>query len=77
MTDREQLLAWIEDEQDAMVAFYQDFVRAKSPNPPGDTLAAAGHITQFLTQHDVPHRIVDPNPIMPNVIGTFEGGAPG
>ena len=77
MTDREQLLAWIEEEQGAMVAFYQDFVRAKSPNPPGDTLAAASHITQFLTQHDVPYRIVDPNPVMPNVIGTFEGSSPG
>ena len=77
MTDREKLLDWIESEQETMVAFFQDFVRAKSPNPPGDTTEAAAHVTRFLEQHSVPFRIVDPNPVMPNVIGTFEGATPG
>ncbi len=77
MTDREQLLSWIETEQDDMIAFFQDFVRAKSPNPPGNTLEAAKHITDFLDKHDVPYRLVAPNEIMPNIVGTFEGGDAG
>ena len=77
MDDRAQLLAWIEQEEAAIVGFFQDFVRAKSPNPPGDTTEAVKHITDFLTAQGAPHRLVDPQPTMANVVGTFEGGAPG
>ena len=77
MNDRDQLLAWIEEEEATIVAFFQDFVRAKSPNPPGDTTEAVRHITDFLTAQDAPFRLVDPQPTMANVVGTFEGAAPG
>ena len=75
MSDREQLLAWIEDEQDTLVAFLQDFVRARSPNPPGETTEAAAHITRTLEQHGVPYRVVAPQAEMPNIVGTFDGAA--
>jgi hypothetical protein len=38
MTDaRARILAWIEEERDAIVAFLQGFLRQRGPNPPGDT----------------------------------------
>jgi len=77
MSDRQQLLDWIDAEQDQIFGFYQDFVRKKSPNPPGDTTEAVGHITKFLDGTGVPYRLVDPQPTMANVLGTFEGGRPG
>ncbi|MEO1192968.1 MAG: M20/M25/M40 family metallo-hydrolase [Pseudomonadota bacterium] len=77
MEPREQLLAWIEAEQDEILSFFQDFIRAKSPNPPGDTTEAVAHITRFLEAKELPHRLVAPQPTMANVVGTFEGGAPG
>jgi succinyl-diaminopimelate desuccinylase len=77
MNEREQLLDWVEAEQDAMVAFYRDFVRTPSPNPPGDTTAAVNHITNFLDSQAVPFRLVAPEPTMPNVVGTFEGNDAG
>ncbi|MEQ8651334.1 MAG: M20/M25/M40 family metallo-hydrolase [Kiloniellales bacterium] len=77
MQDREQLLAWIEAERDEILTFFQDFVRAKSPNPPGDTTEAVAHITRFLERQGVPFRLVDPEPTMANVLGSFEGTAPG
>ncbi len=77
MGDREQLLAWIEAERDEILTFFQDFIRAKSPNPPGDTTEAVAHITGFLERQGVPFRLVDPQPTMANVVGTFEGGAAG
>ncbi len=77
MDDREQLLAWIEAEQDTIIGFFQDFVRAKSPNPPGDTTEAVAHITGFLERSGVPFRLVDPQPTMANVVGTFEGAETG
>ncbi len=33
-------LAGIERDRDLLVAILRDFVRCRSPNPPGDTLAA-------------------------------------
>ena len=77
MSDRQQLLDWIDAEQDQIFGFYQDFVRKKSPNPPGDTTEAVRHITRFLDGSGVPYRLVDPQPTMANVLGTFEGGRPG
>ena len=68
MSEREQLLKWLDAEQDDMLAFYQDLVRIRTPNPPGNTVDAAAHITDFLTKHGVPHRLVSPEPTMPNVI---------
>lgn len=77
MSDRQQLLDWIEAEKDAIVAFFCDFVRARSPNPPGDTREAVGHITGFLDARKVPYRLVAPEPTMPNVVSTFNGSKPG
>ncbi len=77
MSDRQQLLDWIDAEQDQIFGFYRDFVRKKSPNPPGDTTEAVRHITRFLDGSGVPYRLVDPQPTMANVLGTFEGGRSG
>ena len=77
MSDRRQLLTWVEEEEAAIIGYFQDFVRAKSPNPPGDTTVAVRHITSFLESQDLPFRLVDPQPTMANVLSTFEGGQPG
>lgn len=77
MTDRADLLNWIESEKGAIIDFFQGFVRAASPNPPGDTTVAVGFITRFLEAQGVPFRLVDPQPAMANVVGTFEGAQPG
>ncbi len=76
-TDRDQILLWIEEERDAIVALLQRLVRARSPNPPGDTLAAAAVVRERLDAEALPYRIVDPNPVMPNFVGTFDGGRKG
>ncbi len=77
MEDRVQLLAWIEAEREEILTFFQDFIRAKSPNPPGDTSEAVAHITSFLERQGLPYRLVDPQPTMANVVGSFEGAGPG
>jgi len=72
-----QLLRWIDEDRDEIVRFLCDFVRAKSPNPPGDTTLAAAHVTGFLEQNKLPFRIIAPQATMPNIVGSFEGGRPG
>ena len=42
-----ELLRWIDEDRDTIIRFLCEFVRAKSPNPPGDTTRAAAHVTGF------------------------------
>src|SRR5262245_37171694 len=72
-----QLLRWIDQDRDEIVGFLCDFVRAKSPNPPGDTTLAAAHVTRFLERNGLPFRVIAPQPTMPNVVGAYDGGRPG
>src|SRR5262245_55129809 len=72
-----QLLRWIDQDRDEIVGFLCDFVRAKSPNPPGDTTLAAAHVTRFLTLNGLPFRVIAPQPTMPNIVSAFDGGRPG
>src|SRR5437660_12324931 len=74
---KKQLATWIDDDRDKIVKFLCDFVRAKSPNPPGDTTLAAAHVTRFLERNQLPFRVIAPQPTMPNIVGSFEGGRPG
>ena len=74
---RQMLLDQVERDRDRLVDFLARFVRAKTPNPPGDTREAVELIKSTLEAEDVPYRIVDPRPEFPNVIGSYECGAPG
>ena len=61
MDGRGQLLEAIDCERERIIAFFRDFVRCESPNPPGDTTDAVRHITEFLSAEGVPWRLVDPS----------------
>ncbi len=74
---KKQLLQWIADDEGTLVDFYTGFVRAKSPNPPGDTRAALAHVAAFLDGRHLPYRTVAPRENMPNIVASFEGGQPG
>ena len=78
MTDmRAQLIDWIDEDRDVFLEFLGDFVRAKSPNPPGDTREAGALVERFLSDRKLPFRIIAPNPEMPNYVGNFQGSRPG
>jgi len=77
MDTRQQLLGWVEEHRQDIIDFFQAFVRARSPNPPGDTTEAVSHIRQFLDGHGLDYRVIDPQPTMANIVASFEGGAPG
>lgn len=74
---RDELLALITRDEAALIGLLGDVVRAASPNPPGDTRAAAGVLTAWLSRHEVPFRLVGPDPAMPNILASFEGARPG
>jgi succinyl-diaminopimelate desuccinylase len=76
MSERD-LLAAIDRDRAAIIAFLQAFVRQKSPNPPGDTRQVAKFVTDFLDGHSLAHRVIAAHPEMPNIVATFEGATPG
>ena len=76
-SDREQLLESIDRRREEFIDFLRGFIRARSPNPPGDTLEAAAFIRAFLSRQGLEHRVIAPNETMPNIVASFEGGKPG
>ena len=76
MDYRNQILSWIEEEETQLVTFLQNFIKAKSPNPPGNTIEVIKFIKAHLEKYDVPFRVVAPQPKMPNLVGSFKGSQP-
>jgi succinyl-diaminopimelate desuccinylase len=76
-TRKAELLQRIDSDREVLLNFFRDFIRCPSPNPPGDTRDAAGHIRQLLTRHNVDYRVIAPNEVMPNIVATFDAGKPG
>lgn len=74
--DSESLLEAIKADTEAHVKFLQRLVQAASPNPPGDTLAAAVVIRDYLSsQHNIQSHVIAPGgERMPNVVAEFSCG---
>lgn len=74
---REKVLAWIAEDEHALVDFFQRLVRTPTPNPPGDTRAAMALVTGFLDGEDLPYDLISARDDLPNLVATVEGGRPG
>jgi succinyl-diaminopimelate desuccinylase len=72
-----ELVERIESDREVLLDFLRGFIGCPSPNPPGDTRAAADHIQKFLSRPGAECRLIAPNEIMPNIVATFEAGQPG
>lgn len=74
---REKLLAWLDEERQEIIGLLKALLRARSPNPPGDTRSAADVICAFLRRKEIEPRIIAPHPEMPNIVASFEAPTPG
>ena len=74
---KEDVEAWVEADRDTLIDFLQTFIRCRSPNPPGDTLEAAGHVRSFLDGRGLDYEVIAPNEAMPNIVASFDGGGAG
>jgi succinyl-diaminopimelate desuccinylase len=77
MTPKERILSWIENDRDELIRFLSSFVAVPSPNPPGDTRAAADFLMSQLRAKGVPIEIRAAREHLPNVVGSFDGGRKG
>ncbi len=71
------LIDRVEADRDMLVGFLRGFLRARSPNPPGDTREATRYITDFLEAKGVTFDVVGPDPEKPNVVSSFDSPAEG
>ena len=74
---KKQLLDRIEADRDKLIGFFSEFVATPTPNPPGDTRNAVAHIRRFLDEHGLSHRVIDPEPLFPNVVASFDCASDG
>jgi succinyl-diaminopimelate desuccinylase len=69
-----RILNTIAERQDEWLRLVAELVRRPSPNPPGDTGAAAACVVDFLRGRARAPRIVTPRPGMVNVVTQIENG---
>ena len=74
---KQSLLQRIEADREVLIDFLRGFIRCKSPNPPGDTREVAAYVRGFLDRHGLAYRVIAPHEQMPNIVATFDAGAPG
>ncbi len=77
MNTRARLEERLHQDRDAIVDLCADIVRIPSENPPGDTRRVADYVTGYLEQRGLPYEVIAPQPTMPNIVATVEGGEPG
>ena len=77
MTPKEQILAAIARDEQRIIDFLARFVRAPSPNPPGDTRQAMSVIEAELRRFGIHGRRLSVKDEMPNLVADFEGVRPG
>ena len=60
---KQELLSWVDRDREMLIAFFQDFIRCRTPNPPGDTIAAARHVRAVLDDNKIDklRRYADPS----------------
>jgi len=74
---RATLLGWIEADRDKLVSFLSAFVRASSPNPPGDTREATAVLDAWLRAEGHQPAIHAAHAHLPNLVCHAEGGGRG
>ncbi len=74
---KDTLLGWVERDREKLITFLREFVRCKSPNPPGDTLEAAAFVRKHFRERDIRFEEIAPVADRPNFIATFDTGRPG
>jgi succinyl-diaminopimelate desuccinylase len=73
----DELLSRLDAQRDRSIALLRDLLRVPSPNPPGDTRAAAGLLQRVLHEVGLQPQVFSPHPEMPNIVAGFMCGHAG
>jgi acetylornithine deacetylase/succinyl-diaminopimelate desuccinylase-like protein len=72
-----RLIDRVEADREEIVGFLRGFLRARSPNPPGDTRDACMYVTDYLDSRGVEYEVVGPDAEKPNIVSNFKADRPG
>lgn len=73
---KSSLLADIEADKPQLIQFLQSLIRAASPNPPGNTVAAAAVVKNFLNHRGIDSESIEPQKNAPNIVSIFPSSEP-
>ncbi len=73
--DKKTLLEWIERDREKLVRFLSRFIRARSPNPPGNTGKAARLVEELLESEEIFYYGDVPKRDIYNILTGFDGKA--
>jgi succinyl-diaminopimelate desuccinylase len=71
---KDRLFRKVDSDRDELVGFLRGFLRARSPNPPGDTREAAAYVTSYLKEKGIPFKVLGPDNEKPNIVSSFSSG---
>jgi succinyl-diaminopimelate desuccinylase len=71
----EELLKAVTDRQAEWLEVVSELVRRPSPNPPGDTRAAAAFVVEYLARHGHRAEVIAGQPTLPNVLASLDNGS--
>jgi acetylornithine deacetylase/succinyl-diaminopimelate desuccinylase-like protein len=74
---RSQVLEWIDQDAEKIVALFSELVKCPTPSPPGDTRAAMRLVRAFLDAEGLPSRELNALEPMPNMISSIQMSCPG
>ncbi|RIK39023.1 MAG: peptidase [Chloroflexi bacterium] len=74
---RDQLVARLERDRDAIVRLVRDMTRIPSENPPGDTRDLYAFVAGYLEERGLEYETLAHTPELPNMLASFAGARPG
>lgn len=74
---KDRLASRIDADRDLLIGFLRDFIRCRTPNPPGDTSAAAEFLRLHFARSGIAYEEIAPQPDRPNFIADLQTGRPG
>jgi len=77
VSPKKLILSAIARDEARIIDFLARFIRAPSPNPPGDTREAMSVVEAELRRFDIPSRRLFAKDEMPNLVADFKGARPG
>ncbi|KAF7514875.1 hypothetical protein G7054_g14927 [Neopestalotiopsis clavispora] len=75
MAKKQDMIDSIESGKDDELRMLQALVRAASPNPPGETIAAAAVLMDYLSSNGIDYKLISPKEGLPNIVSEFQGGS--
>ncbi|MCW3792658.1 M20/M25/M40 family metallo-hydrolase [Paenibacillus sp. LS1] len=69
---RNQIIKWVERDEEKIVNLFSRLVQCETPSPPGDTRQAMALVQRFLDSEGLTYKEVNAEETMPNIISSIQ-----